>query len=146
MAKSDISITVQIDADAFDFFQKEAPEKLSLARRKAVEAAGMIWADTAKRITRDEDHIDTSLYINSIGYKTDFPATGKSGRPARSVTEDDVVYELSEANDATTLAIGSNVEYAIILEERYHIMARALDSAESRIQQVVDFQVKKSMF
>ncbi|MFD1423424.1 hypothetical protein ACFQ4J_06665 [Laceyella tengchongensis] len=146
MAKGEISFKVQIDADAFDFFQKEAPEKLTLARRKAVEAAGMIWADTAKRITRDENHIDTGLFVNSIGYKTDFPATGKSGRPVRSATEDDVVYELSETNDATTLAIGSNVEYAIILEERYHIMARALDVAESRIQQVSEFQVKKTLF
>lgn len=146
MAKSEISFKVQIDADAYAFFQKEAPEKLATARQKAVEATGMVWADEAKRLTRDENHIDTGLFVNSIGYKTNFPAIGKSGRPARSVTDEDIVYEISETSDATTLAIGSNVEYAIFLEERYQIMARALDVAEPRIQQVVEFQVKKALF
>ncbi|MBA4543992.1 HK97 gp10 family phage protein [Thermoactinomyces daqus] len=143
MAKSEISFKVQIDANTYDFFKKESPQKLKEARQKAVEAAGMVWSDEAKRIIRDEDHIDTGLYINSIGYRTSFPPRHKSGRGVREVTEEDIVYELEEREDVTRLAIGSNVSYASELEKRYHIMAKALDQGESRMKQVVEFQVRK---
>lgn len=142
MAKGDISFQVQMDKKAVDFFKKEAPEKLRLARRRAVEAAGMVWADEAKQITRDDDHILTGLYINSIGYLTSVP--GKEA--GREATQSDVIYELTEEQERTVLAIGSGVEYAAVLEGRYNIFARAMDTAQDRMQKVAQTQIQTTLF
>lgn len=104
------------------------------AREKAVEAAGMVWADETKEVVRDDNHIDTGLYVNSIGYITQF------GRVR--ATEDDVVNEISSDRDMTTLKIGSAVAYAAPLEKKYNLMARGLDRAQDRMQQVADHQLK----
>ena len=146
MAKGDITFEVKMDKQAADYFKKTAPEKLKLARRNAVVAAGMAWADTAKEITRDDNHIDTSLYVNSIGYVTDIPPTNKSGKPGRQATQADVIYEITEEQDRTVLAIGSGVEYAAVLEGRYNIFARALDTAQDRMQKVAQIQIQTTLF
>ncbi|WP_248498719.1 hypothetical protein, partial [Staphylococcus aureus] len=91
--------------------------------------------DQAKLITRAEGHIDTGLYINSIGYVTGNPATS-----------DDVLYNLQHSGQLTRLEIGSNVHYAESLEKRYNIFGNALDSALPRMQSVAEFQVKKTLF
>jgi hypothetical protein len=57
MAVKDLKLDIKIDQRTMDFFQREAPQKLRQARKKAVEAAGMAWADEAKTITRDENHV-----------------------------------------------------------------------------------------
>lgn len=142
MAKGDITFEVKMDKRTVDFFKKEAPEKLRLARRRAVEASGMVWADEAKQITRDDDHILTGLYINSIGYLTSVP--GKE--PGREATQSDVIYELTEEQDRTVLAIGSGVEYAAVLEGKYNIFARALDTAQDRMQKVAQIQIQTTLF
>jgi hypothetical protein len=131
MAKDGIKINVTIDSKAMRFFQAEAPRLLKNARKRAVEAAGMVWADEAKDITRSEDHIDTGFYINSIGYST--------GNPA------DPLYEVEEGANQTTLRIGADVEYAGELEKRYSIFARAIDVSESRMLQVAETQVKNAL-
>jgi hypothetical protein len=141
MPKSGLNFNIKIDQKALGF-QERSPELLKQARRRAVEAAGMVWADETKEVTREDDHIDTSLYINSIGYVTNFPDTNKSGKGKRVATQDDVVYELSEGEDVTTLTIGSNVSYAEHLEKRYNLMARGLDRARPRMQTVSDYQIK----
>jgi hypothetical protein len=121
----------------------EIEAKFKQARKQVVEASGIVWADAAKRITRDDDHIDTGLYINSIGYLTNFPAQNKNDRTAQA-TEGDVLYELDESQSGrTTLSLGSNVEYAEELEKRYNIFGRALDASQDRIQVVSTEQVKK---
>ena len=125
------TINVEIDRRALNWFQREAPQKLSRAREKAVEASGMVWADRAKGITRSEDHIDTGLYINSIGY-----STGSPSQP---------LYELDNGRNKTVLKIGADVEYAASLEKRYAIFARALDSSKTRIQNVAATQVKNTL-
>ena len=127
-----VRAVVKIDANALRWFQREAPQKLELARKRAVEAAGMVWADETKQITRDEDHIDTSLYINSIGY-----STGSPSNP---------LYEINEGRGKTVLRIGADVEYAESLEKRFSIMARGLDVAESRMRKVATTQVKNTLF
>lgn len=137
-----ISMHIKIDKKALDYFKREAPEKLREARKNAVTAAGMVWADTAKEITRDEDHIVTGLYINSIGYLTNIP--GKED--GQLATEAEVIHELTEEQTRTTLNIGSDVAYAGYLEKKFNIMARALDDAEDRIKSVVNTQVKKTLF
>lgn len=135
MAKAgDVKFDLKIDKRAVDFFQRHAPQKLTEARKKAVEAAGMVWADTAKQITRDDDHIVTGLYLGSIGY-----ATGIA-------TESDVIHQLHEESTKTTLQTGSNVAYAASLEKRFNILARAIDAGESRMQTVAQTQVKKVLF
>ncbi|MBJ4320935.1 hypothetical protein JGD85_24520, partial [Salmonella enterica subsp. enterica serovar Typhimurium] len=98
--------------------------------------------DEAKEVTQEDNHIDTSLYINSIGYLTNIPYTNKSGKGERDATEADVVHELTEGEAKTNLEIGSDVSYASHLENRYNIMARALDRAEPRMQQVAETQVR----
>lgn len=117
-------------------------EKLKEARKKSVEAMGMVWSDETKELTRNEDHVDTGLYINSIGYVTNTPGTNKSGQGERAATEADVIYDLQEG-DKTTLIIGSNVGYAESLEKRFSLMARGLDRAEPRMKTVAQTQVKK---
>lgn len=131
MAKDGIKIQIKLDARALRFFQTEAPQKLNEARKKAVEAAGVAWADEAKGITRAEDHIDTGLYINSIGYSTGAPSNP--------------LYELQEGANQTTLKIGADVEYAEVLEKRYSIMARGLDVGQGRMRQVAETQVKNTL-
>lgn len=130
MANNNIKIDVTISAGALNFFQRN-PRKLQEARKNVVEAAGMVWADEAKSITRAEDHIDTGLYINSIGYSTGSPSSP--------------LYELNEGAKETVLQIGADVEYAIHLEKNYSIMARALDVAEPRMKRVAETQVKNTL-
>jgi hypothetical protein len=130
MANRDISFDIKLDNRARQFFQG-APGKLKDARKRAVEAMGMVWADTAKGITRAEDHIDTGLYINSIGYGTGSPSSP--------------LYDLTESRDKTELKIGANVEYAESLEKRYAIMARGLDNGKNRMARVAETQVKNTL-
>ena len=96
-----------------------------------MEAAGMAWADEAKQITRDEDHIDTGLYINSIAV-----STGSPSQP---------IWELQEGANTTTLTAGADVEYAESLEKRYSIFARGLDVGKTRMQRVAETQVKNTL-
>ncbi|SEA53858.1 hypothetical protein SAMN05421743_105218 [Thalassobacillus cyri] len=131
----DISFDMKIDKRAHDFFQREFPEKLQEARKNMVEAAGKVWADEAKMITRNDNHIVTGLYVNSIGYNTGSPAS-----------EADVLHQLSESRNKTSLDIGSGVAYASALEKRYNIMGRALDSAESRMGKAAETQAKRTLF
>jgi hypothetical protein len=134
MAK-DMNIQFKLDKRAINFFQREMPHKLTEAKEKAVTAAGMVWADEAKDITRSDDHIDTGLYVNSIGYVTGSPASNA-----------DVINDISESGSKTTLKIGSNVAYASHLEKHFNIMARALDASEDRMQSVAKEQIKRTLF
>jgi len=143
MAKKDnLKFDINISQDLYEWAD---PRKLREARKNAVTAAGIVWADETKELTREEDHIDTSLYINSIGYVTNFPDTNKSGQGSRQATESDVINELEENPDSTVLSIGSAVEYADDLEKRFALMARGLDRAEQRMNQVSDYQIKKTL-
>ena len=140
--KDDLKFNINISQDLYEWAD---PRKLREARKNSVTAAGMVWADETKELTREEDHIDTSLYINSIGYVSNFPETNKSGQGSRQATQADVINELEEDSESTTLHIGSAVEYADDLEKRFALMARGLDRAEQRMEQVADYQVKKTL-
>ena len=140
--KDNLKFDINISQDLYEWAD---PRKLREARKNAVTAAGIVWADETKELTREEDHIDTSLYINSIGYVTNFPDTNKSGQGSRQATEADVINELEENPDSTVLSIGSAVEYADDLEKRFALMARGLDRAEQRMNQVSDYQIKKTL-
>jgi hypothetical protein len=131
MPNDGLSISIKLDQKALNWFQTRAPQKLDEARKRAVEAAGMVWADEAKGITRAEDHIDTGLYINSIGYSTGTPS--------------DPMWELKEGTGSTTLTVGADVEYAETLEKRYSIFMRGLDVAKTRMQRVAETQVKNTL-
>lgn len=132
---NDLNIHFKVDRRTLNYFQREMPHKLSDAKEKAVRAAGMVWADEAKEITTQDDHVDTGLYVNSIGYSTGSPAS-----------EADVINTLTEIGRRTILTIGSNVAYASHLEKHFNIMARALDASEDRIQQVAIAQIKTTLF
>lgn len=128
MARSDVNFDMKLDAAAIRYFQNTAPNKLKEAREKSVKAMGMVWADQAKEITTQENHIDTGLYVNSIGY-----ATGNPAQP---------LYDFSESSNKSELVIGANVSYAGTLEKRYTIFARALDVGQSRMKSVAETQIK----
>lgn len=135
MAKKDnLSIKIELDSRARNFFERQAPQRLTEARKNAVEACGKVWADEAKDITTNENHIVTGLYVNSIGYVTGSPAS-----------QADVVHQLQQSSDKTVLTTGSAVDYAATLEKRYAIMARALDVSEQRMNTVANAQVKKAL-
>lgn len=131
----DIKFNVKIDAKTKRYFEKTMPDKLDTAKKKAVEAMGMKWADQAKMLTRDEGHIDTGLYVNSIGYNSGSPASDK-----------DVIHEIVDKNGKTILKTGSNVAYASYLEKKYNIMGRALDASQEDMTNVAKAQIKKALF
>lgn len=127
----DVRVEVKLDKRLLNWFETQAPQRLKTAKKNAVEAAGMVWADESKEITRAEDHIDTSLYINSIGYSTGSPSSP--------------LHELTEERSKTTLKTGADISYAAALEKRYAIMARGLDRSHDRIQTVATTQVKRAL-
>lgn len=133
MAKSrnGIHFNIDIDRATYNWFNQVAPHKLKEARKNAVKAAGMVWADEAKAITTEEDHIDTGLYVNSIGYSTGSPSSP--------------IYQLEEGASETSLDTGANVVYAAPLEKRFGIMARALDRGKDRMERVAETQVKNTL-
>lgn len=131
MARKDINLKLTLDKQVISYF-KNFPNELDQARKNALDAAGKVWADGAKSITRADGHVDTSLYINSIGYN--------SGSPA---SESDVFNEYEEQGSKATLKIGSHVKYAGALEKRYNIMARAIDTSEDRMNRVATAQLTK---
>ena len=112
MAKKD-NLKFHIDISP-ELYEWADPEKLKEARKNAVTAAGMVWAN-------------------------------KSGDGKKIASESDVIYELEEDNDQSILHIGSAVKYAESLEKRYGLMARGLDRAKPRMEQVSDYQVKKTL-
>lgn len=130
-SRDSIHFNFELDQRALRYFQRTMPDKLRQARKNAVHAAGMVWADEAKQITRDEGHIDTGLYVNSIGH-----ATGSPNSP---------LYQLEEGQNEAKLTIGADVRYAESLEKRYAIFARGLDVAESRMRTVAETQIKNTL-
>lgn len=129
-----LNMNFTLDKKTERYFSKTMPEKLAQAKRKALDAMGKKWADQAKLITRDEGHIVTGLYVNSIGYN--------SGSPA---SDGDVIHEIVDQNGKTILKTGSNVAYAGSLEKRYNIMARGLDQAKDDMATVAKAQIKKTL-
>lgn len=134
MASGALNFHFQMDQNILRNFDDT---QMKAARERAVEAAGMVWADETKEIVREDNHIDTGLFVNSIGYVT----TGGTV-PA---TASDVVNEMTSERDKTTLKIGSSVVYAAPLEKKYNIMARGLDRAQERMQRVADTQLKRDL-
>ena len=132
--KPDMKINVTLSREAEIYFAR-FPDKLQKARRECVEAAGMIWSDETKDITTRENHIDTSLYVNSIGYKSD---------PAKP---SDPEWDLKHNEDETELIVGtgSSVDYAAALEKRYGLMARGLDASTNRIDKIVPKIVQRNV-
>ncbi|USK77832.1 HK97 gp10 family phage protein [Peribacillus frigoritolerans] len=128
---SDLDIEIRLSKQTIDWFTKAAPKRLTEARKNAVEAMGMVWADEAKEVTREDNHVDTGLYVNSIGY-----ATGSPSNP---------LYILSENGNKTELEIGAAVEYASSLEKRFNIFARGLDRGKERMDKVAAIQVRKTL-
>lgn len=132
MPKEDVRFEVELDKRAIDFFNR-FPAKMEKAKREIVEANGMIWADETKAITRAEDHIDTGLYINSIGYSTGSPS--------------DPQWDISKRGAVTQLVAGtgSSVTYAGALEKRYALMARGLDRAKPRMEKNIKSIVTRNL-
>ncbi|MEK6459158.1 HK97 gp10 family phage protein [Heyndrickxia faecalis] len=130
-----MNFNLKIDKKTAKYFQKTMPHKLTEAKNRAVEAMGKVWADETKELTRNEGHIQTGLYVNSIGYN--------SGSPA---SDGDVIHKIVDQNGKTILETGSNVAYAGFLEKKYNLMARGLDISSERMQKVAKTQIKDTLF
>lgn len=130
-----MNFNLKIDKKTAKYFQKTMPHKLTEAKNRAVEAMGKVWADETKELTRNEGHIQTGLYVNSIGYN--------SGSPA---SDGDVIHKIVDQNGKTILETGSNVAYAGFLEKKYNLMARGLDVSSERMQKVAKTQIKDTLF
>ncbi|AJO24785.1 hypothetical protein ESP47_14865 [Heyndrickxia coagulans] len=131
----DMNFNLKIDKKTAKYFQKTMPHKLTEAKNRAVEAMGKVWADETKELTRNEGHIQTGLYVNSIGYNTGSPAS-----------DGDVIHKIVDKNGKTILETGSNVAYAGYLEKKYNLMARGLDISSERMQKVAKTQIKDTLF
>lgn len=131
-----------LDEKAALFFEK-SEERVRQASDNVVEATGMFWSDTAKTITRDDGHIDTGLYVNSIGYKTEF-----SSKDGVSLVDADgyVIHQKERDGDIVELQVGSSVEYADDLEKKYNIMARALDQTKEEMPKIAKKIIAKTLF
>lgn len=132
----------KIDKKTIDYFKREAPNRIMQARKNMLTAAGKAWVDESKRITRDDGHIQTGLYVNSIGERTSYSGS----KDAVSPSDDDIINEMSEGTDNASLEVGSNVAYANKLEKQYNIMGRALSQSEQRMLKVATAQAKKALF
>ncbi|MCR4445400.1 HK97 gp10 family phage protein [Weizmannia coagulans] len=130
-----MNFNLKIDKKTAKYFQKTMPHKLTEAKNRAVEAMGKVWADETKELTRNEGHIQTGLYVNSIGYNTGSPAS-----------DGDVIHKIVDKNGKTILETGSNVAYAGYLEKKYNLMARGLDISSERMQKVAKTQIKDTLF
>lgn len=120
-------VTIEISGELEHFLKDK--QKFQDAREKAVEAAGRIWADEAKKTTQAGGHIDTAFYVNSIG----FPSSYSGPRGNRVGPR---VHSLSTSGSRTTLTIGSGVSYAIYLEKRYNIFAKSLTASLEKMASV----------
>ncbi|WP_161788359.1 HK97 gp10 family phage protein [Heyndrickxia coagulans] len=130
-----MNFNLKIDKKTAKYFQKTMPHKLTEAKNRAVEAMGKVWADETKELTRNEGHIQTGLYVNSIGYNTGSPAS-----------DGDVIHKIVDKNGKTILETGSNVAYAGYLEKKFNLMARGLDVSSNRMQKVAKTQIKDTLF
>lgn len=121
--------TVEIEMSGqLERFLKDK-KKFQEVRENAVEAAGRVYADEAKKVTQAGGHIDTGFYINSIGFPTSY--SGPNGNRVGPR-----IHQMDNSGSVTTLRIGSGVEYAIWLEKRYNIFAKSLNSAKSKMASV----------
>lgn len=109
------------------------------ASNDAVEAMGMVWSDNAKLMTRNDQHIDTGAYVNSIAYATSFP--GKDGGFAVGA----VINEKKALHMMEQITLGSGVSYAVYLEKRYNIFARSLDASMAEMKRVGIEVFKRSL-
>lgn len=130
-------LSLTLDEEAKRYFNS-LPKRLQKGRKAAVKAQGMVWADKAKLITRADGHIDTGLYVNSIGYKTNIAG------PNGALQGEPILIDL-EYPGVSTLRVGSSVGYASVLEARYNIMARAFDAAKDDMLTVGVAQTRKHL-
>jgi hypothetical protein len=143
MANNRWSVNVNISPELRKRFNK-VPGHLQKVRKAAVEAAGDVFINNTKQMVQAEDHVDTALFINSIGKLSDYPAVYKTGRRGRAATASDVIYQLEETNSKTRLSVGSRVPYAGILEAKYNMFARSADQSMDGMVKAVDRVIKQA--
>lgn len=115
--------------------RKRQERAVLLALRKAVLA----WEAEAKLSTSLEGHVVTGRYRASINRNTQDGAQRQSAPSSRA---SDGIHLEKKYNQ---IEAGSNVEYAIYLEKRYHIFQRALDKARDRMIQSFSREVIKHL-
>ncbi len=87
---------------------------LTGATKEVLKQSGIIFRDTVKQLTTDEDHVVTGRYRSSVG----------------NMASSDGVFQFS--TDGMELDVGTNVPYSELLEARYNIFMRALDIASPK--------------
>lgn len=136
MPKGAWSVDVNISGQLRKRMRK-IPGALDQMKQNAVEAAADVFIMNTKEMVQREDHVDTALFINSIGKLSDYPGVYKTGRRGRAATAFDVVYNLNKEGGKVTLEVGTNVPYAGILERRFSIFARSADQSMQGMNKAV---------
>lgn len=105
--------------------------KMKEAIKYSLERSAFAFEIAAKRLITEDNHIITGRYRASINLNSadGLPHTG-SGKKS------DGIHKFRR--NGMALEVGTNVEYAIYLEKRYNIFARAQD--ESRDIMIKEFE------
>lgn len=104
-----------------------------------VEWMALAFERTAKILTTEEEHVVTGRYRASINLNSD------DWFPRDTVNETQSWDGIHNFVGNTMVQVWTNVEYAIHLEKRYGILARAMDMSKSEMKELFITAFKKKV-
>jgi len=124
-------------------FDKNFSKRIIDAIQESIEYWALAFEREAKEITTLEKHVRTWRYRASINLNE----RDWIPRERVAATQNwDWIHEISKKWNEIVLSTWSNVEYAIYLERRYQILARALDRSMSQIRELFIKKLKKKLW
>lgn len=102
---------------------------MDTAAMRGIEAASLVVERDWKQKTKNEGHVITARYINSLN----------------NLKSQDGVHELIKNGDGWTVNFGTNVFYSIFLERKYFLAARALEDTKSATYEMFQSFVYKEL-
>lgn len=104
-----------------------------------IEWMALAFERNAKVITTEENHVVTGRFRASINLNTE----DWIGRDTSSETQSwDWIHKFV---NTSTIQVGTNVEYAVSLEKRYWILARAMDMSKEDMKNIFIKTFKKKV-
>lgn len=111
---------------------------LDKAIKLGVEEAGIVFENTAKDKTQEDDHIVTKRYITSINANNEDRLAGK--RSYKAGGGDFGIHDYMYSNGMHSLQVGSfatdpdkGMIYADTLEKRYNIFSNSYEDSKSKM-------------
>ncbi len=111
---NNINLELNILDDNTSYAKNDLAEKM----QKILYAWGLHWQSVVTTLAVDNGMVDTGRYVGSLSFIT--PSQQSGGEPVANSESDDILSGLAQSN---TLTVGSNVEYASILEDGTSRMA-----------------------